>query len=98
MPLYELLVEAAPATESEPEESLEALVDQSLRRYVQHLQGHTPQDLYALIMPQLERPMVRLALELTGGNQQEAATILGIHRNTLRTKLRALGIVPRRIR
>ena len=63
-----------------------------LREYAASLQGHAATDLYALIMPQLERPLVRLAMELAEGSQRQAAAMLGIHRNTLRKRLEALGL------
>ncbi len=40
----------------------------------------------------VEKPLIIEALRLTGGNKAKAADILGIHRNTLRTKMRALEI------
>jgi len=40
----------------------------------------------------VEKPLIIEALRLTGGNKAKAADILGIHRNTLRTKIRALNI------
>lgn len=76
--------------------SLEDLVYERLRAYADNLQGHNPSDMYRLIMPQLERPLIRVALEMADGEKQRAAQMLGIHRNTLRTRLRHLGIeVPR---
>ena len=36
----------------------------------------------------VEEEMIRRALDLTGGNRSEAAAWLGIHRNTLRSKLK----------
>ena len=39
----------------------------------------------------VEEEMIRRALELTGGNRSEAAAWLGIHRNTLRNKLKEAG-------
>ena len=71
---------------------LETLIYERLSTYVDSLQGHAPVDLYRLIMPQLERPLIRLALKLAGGERQRAAKMLGIHRNTLRTRIRALGL------
>ena len=40
----------------------------------------------------MERQLLTLVLRHTGGNQLQAAQILGITRNSLRHKLRALGI------
>lgn len=40
----------------------------------------------------VEKPLITEALRLTGGNKAKAADILGIHRNTLRTKIRSLNI------
>ena len=40
----------------------------------------------------LERPLIRQALLETKGNQVRAAKVLGINRNTLRSKMRALGL------
>lgn len=72
---------------------LEALVEAKLVAYVDALRGHLPRDLYGLIMPQLERPLIRVAMKLADGRQAVAATMLGIHRNTLRTKLKELGLL-----
>lgn len=63
-----------------------------LSAYAESLQGHLPEDMYRLIMPQLERPLIQVALELAGGEKQRAAKMLGIHRNTLRARLRDLGL------
>jgi len=40
----------------------------------------------------VERAVIKRALKHCGGNQSEAAELLGLHRNTLRTKIRELGI------
>ena len=82
----------ADAPELEVGGSLEDVVLARLRTYGQSLQGHEAKDLYALIMPQLERPLVRVAMELAEGRQVHAAAMLGIHRNTLRKRLEALGL------
>lgn len=79
-------------SDAEAASSLEALVLERLRAYASSLQGHEPRDLYDLIMPQLERPLVQVAMELAGGRQLKAAAMLGIHRNTLRKRLDSLGL------
>jgi len=53
-------------------------------------------DLHATVIEAIERPLIQLTLEKTGGNQLQAASILGINRNTLRKKISSLGIDPRR--
>ena len=49
-------------------------------------------DLYAEALTAMERQLLTLVLRHTAGNQLQAAQILGITRNSLRHKLRALGI------
>jgi two-component system nitrogen regulation response regulator GlnG len=49
---------------------------------------------YRSIMARMELPLLRHALELCGGNQLQAAKLLGINRNTLRKRLRLLGLRP----
>lgn len=50
------------------------------------------QDLYAEALAVMERSLVTRVLRHTGGNQLQAAKILGITRGSLRTKIRTLGI------
>lgn len=49
-------------------------------------------DLHARVIEPAERAVIRHALERCRGNQSEAAAMLGLHRNTLRHKLRELGL------
>jgi DNA-binding protein Fis len=51
--------------------------------------------LYRAVLACVERPLLCHAMELSGGNQLKAARLLGINRNTLRTRLRALGLARR---
>jgi two-component system, NtrC family, nitrogen regulation response regulator GlnG len=50
--------------------------------------------LYRSVMARVEAPLLRHALELSAGNQLKAARLLGINRNTLRKRLRLLGLLP----
>jgi len=47
---------------------------------------------YREVMERLEKALIRRALAEAGGNQSVAAERLGLHRNTLRNKLRDLGL------
>ena len=48
--------------------------------------------LYKSILEAIEKPLIEQVLERTKGNQLKAARILGINRNTMRAKIRRLGI------
>jgi len=49
-------------------------------------------DLYAQTHAQVDRQLLARVLQFTGGNQHQAARLLGIARQTLRLKLRDLGL------
>ena len=65
-------------------ETIPTLVDQLCASRA----GHVHADVLALV----ERAVFAHVLEVTGGNQLQAARILGINRNTLRKYCRRLGI------
>jgi two-component system nitrogen regulation response regulator GlnG len=51
-----------------------------------------PPGLHGRVIAEVERPLIAACLALTGGNQLRAAEILGVNRNTLRKKIRELGV------
>lgn len=52
--------------------------------------------LYKSIIQAVEKPLIEHTLERTEGNQLRAARILGLNRNTIRSKIKKLGIDPKR--
>lgn len=48
--------------------------------------------LYKSVLEAIEKPLIEQTLERTEGNQLKAARILGINRNTMRAKIKKLGI------
>ncbi|MCX5712273.1 MAG: hypothetical protein NTY47_04265 [Candidatus Omnitrophica bacterium] len=48
--------------------------------------------LYKSVVEAIEKPLIEYTLERTEGNQLKAARILGINRNTMRAKIKKLGI------
>jgi two-component system nitrogen regulation response regulator GlnG len=44
------------------------------------------------MLQELERPLLSICLAATRGNQIRAAHLLGLNRNTLRKKIRDLGL------
>ena len=74
-------------------DSLAESVDQHVRRYFSTLDGAAPSaGLHGRILREVEYPLIVATLEVTRGNQVKAAEILGINRNTLRKRIRELGI------
>ena len=44
------------------------------------------------LWPTVEKILINKALEMTHGNQVQAAQMLGIHRNTLRNRMEKYGL------
>ena len=63
-------------------------VANSVRRYLDDLDGCDTDDLYNIALRELEIPLFAEVLKHCDGNQSRAAAMLGIHRATLRKKLR----------
>jgi two-component system nitrogen regulation response regulator GlnG len=51
-----------------------------------------PPGLYQRILAEVEYPLVLVSMTATRGNQIKAAELLGLNRNTLRKKIRELGV------
>ncbi len=80
----------------ENEGSLEALIGKKLRTSLTQMDVNDLDNLYEMVLHQMERPLINIILEKTRANQVRAAEILGINRNTLRKKIQTLGIEVRK--
>ena len=67
--------------------------DDALDSYFASLNGDQPGDLYDLVLGEVERPLFKVVLDYTRGNQSQAADILGINRGTLRKKLKTYSLI-----
>lgn len=74
--------------------SLEKLVKSKLEvLFQQQKEAQTELNgLYNLVIEQVEKPLIELALENYKGNQVKTAQLLGINRNTLKKKIDAYKI------
>ena len=63
-----------------------------IRNEIARLQGNMDGRLRDHFVECVERPLLELVLRRAGGNQLRAADLLGINRNTLRKRIRELGI------
>ncbi|WP_416337840.1 DNA-binding transcriptional regulator Fis [Halovibrio sp. HP20-59] len=84
---------ADPAASTTPPQPLREAVESAMRRYFEHLDGSQASDLYAMVMAEVEAPLLACVLEHTDGNQTRAADILGLNRGTLRKKLKLYGLI-----
>ena len=67
-------------------------VEKSLDEYFRKLDGESPHGIYDMVINHVERALIASVLERANGNQTQAADMLGMNRNTLRTKLAKYGI------
>jgi len=77
-------------------ESLEGLVAQKLENSLARMNLKEMNNLYEMVLHQVERPLINIVLQKTRGNQIKTADILGINRNTLRKKIKILDIEVKR--
>ena len=75
------------------QQSLSASVEQYLTQYfLSHGDKLPPPGVYDRIISEVERPLISICLAATRGNQIRAAQLLGLNRNTLRKKIKDLGL------
>jgi Fis family transcriptional regulator len=63
-----------------------------VKQYLDDMGSTPPDNLYQVMMAEIERPLIRTVLDHTGGNQSRAAEILGITRATLRNRIQRYGL------
>ena len=80
---------------NDAEASVAEFMEANLARYFGSFgSALPPAGLYERMLAEIEPPLLRAALVATHGNQIKAADLLGINRNTLRSKLRERKIIP----
>jgi Fis family transcriptional regulator len=76
-----------------PDQTLRGHVEQAMRNYFSHLDGESVSDVYAMVLAEIEAPLLEVVLEYSRGNQTRASEILGLNRGTLRKKLKEYGLM-----
>ena len=72
--------------------ALRECVARAVRRYLADVESEPGEGLHALVMREVEAPLLREVMAWYGGNQSKAAVALGINRATLRKKLQQYGL------
>ena len=67
-------------------------VRRALERYCKDMDGEKPTSSHEMGLKNVEKPMIETVLRFAEGNQTLAAEMLGINRNTLRSKMQRLRI------
>jgi Fis family transcriptional regulator len=62
-------------------------VAEALENYFEQLNDEEVVDLHALVISEVEKPLIEAVLTHTKSNQSKAAKMLGLSRGTLRKKL-----------
>ncbi|MCL5024475.1 MAG: sigma-54 dependent transcriptional regulator [Nitrospirae bacterium] len=72
--------------------SIKEFLEDKLKRYLKEMTKLENCNLYETVISEVEKALIKIVLNETGGNQLKAAKTLGINRNTLRTKIREYRI------
>ncbi len=72
--------------------SIAQFVELKLKGFMRNIKRFEKFNLYEMVIPEVEKSLILMVLKETKGNQLKASRLLGINRNTLRSKIRKLGI------
>jgi len=67
-------------------------IERSLDDYFRKLDGEPASGIYEMVIGNVEKALLETVMHHAKGNQTQAADMLGLNRNTLRTKLKHYGI------
>ena len=67
-------------------------VQSAIELYLDDLNGHMVNDLYHVVLNEVEPALLDVVMNHVEGNQTQAAELLGINRGTLRKKLRQYNL------
>jgi Fis family transcriptional regulator len=79
-------------SQTQAQKHLRDSVKQAVNKYLKQLDNTNIENLYELVMAEVEAPMLEEIMTFTRGNQTKASTMLGINRGTLRKKLKQYGM------
>ena len=75
-------------SQTQAQKPLRDSVKQAVNKYLKQLDNTNIENLYELVMAEVEAPMLEEIMTFTRGNQTRASIMLGINRGTLRKKLK----------
>lgn len=72
--------------------SIKEFLEDKLKRYLKEMTRLDSCNLYDSVISEVEKALIKIVLDETGGNQLKTAKTLGINRNTLRAKIKEYRI------
>ena len=79
-------------SQTQAQKPLRDSVKPAVNKYLKQLDNTDIENLYELVMAEVEAPMLEEIMTFTRGNQTRASIMLGINRGTLRKKLKQYGM------
>jgi len=76
--------------------SIGKFMETKLKGFMKNIKSFEKFDLYNMVIPEVEKALIVMVIKETRGNQIKASQLLGINRNTLRSKIKKLGIKIKR--
>jgi Fis family transcriptional regulator len=77
-----------PSRQERRKQPIRRSVTSALELYLDDLNGHEVNDLYHVVLNEVEPAILNVIMQHVDGNQSQAAAMLGISRGTLRKKLK----------
>jgi Fis family transcriptional regulator len=68
-------------------------VTAAVKTYLDQLDGQMGNDVYQMVLAEVEAPLLTQIMHYTRNNQTKASRMLGLNRGTLRKKLKQYGLL-----
>lgn len=79
-------------SQTQAQKPLRESVKQAVNKYLKQLENNNIENLYELVLAEIEAPLLEEVMTHTRGNQTRASIMMGINRGTLRKKLKQYGM------
>ncbi len=75
------------------QQTIRDCVESAMRNYLGHLDGCDVNNIYEMVLAEVEVPLLEVILHHVRYNQSRASAMLGLNRGTLRKKMKQYGML-----